>query len=225
MSNNKEKAEAERFTAPRPAFVTPKDEGLLTPKSQDHHAPAPSLVTRAVSEGNDKIAALLEKAQKDAKEQAKIIEAAKKPSTQKKRTKKEEEKSEGSTSGPQFEPHHVMSDIEFVKLTRAGDNFTIHDPEVKAIFWANGGERHLVGDLSYAQAFENLRREKLNSLLPGSKSETKYNRVLPLPPGTKVWTPGVPTMSDLAAKARAEAEAKARKENAHYIGFVKPPKR
>lgn len=216
------------FEGKRPTFSAPKDDEIITPKSQDHHDPAPSLVKRAESEGKDKIAELLAKVQQAAKDQAKIIETAKKPKTTKKKTVSAEGETttvEVVTGRAPVDPTHIISDAEFVKRTRAGDLFSIHDPEIKLLFWANGGEYHLVGGLSYAQAFENLRREKLNRIAFPTKSdgsEEKYRRVRPLPPGTRAYVSGMP---DIAAKAQAEQEAKFRGENDNFFGFVKPSKR
>lgn len=215
------------FEGKRPTFTAPKDDDLTSPKSQDHHEPAPSLVKRAEIEGNDKIATLLAKVQQDAKDQAKIIETVKKPRAA---SKKKDSSSEGETTeGPvttgraPVDPAHILSDAEFVKRTRAGDLFSIHDPEVKLLFWANGGEDHYKGGLSYAQAFENLRREKLNRIaFPNKGNEERYHRVRPLPPGTKAYVSGVP---DMVAKSQADQDAKWRAENSNFFGFVKPAKR
>src|ERR1700743_2367352 len=74
-----------RFNFPKPAFIPPKDNGLLSPKDQSHHAPSPDVATLAASTGNDKIAAILLRAREAAKEQAKIIESKKSSSSPKKK--------------------------------------------------------------------------------------------------------------------------------------------
>jgi hypothetical protein len=205
---------SDQFSAPKPSFVAPKDNGLLTPKDQSHHVPAPSLVERAQNVGNDKVAQLLAEARERAKEQAKIFE---KPSSKK---KKEEVNVIKTKEIIQIDLSYVTTPEECIKRTRAGNGFNINDPEVTKLFYANDGAQFVQDDMTFALSFENWRRWKNSQANPKFKDEPKipYKRSQPIPHGTKRIVLGLPSQN----KYIAELEAKNRAKNQGHYGFVVP---
>lgn len=153
----------ERFVAPRPAFTAPGNADYTIIQEKDN-TPAKSLVQQAKDSGNDKLAALIAKAQEDAKLAAKRAEERKagKPMTvqkRKERTVKAAPTVAAAVQG-EFGPEDVCDDRTFIIRTRSGD---FHTDEMKRLFWANGGLAYMKAGLSYASAFTNMRTDKLKS--------------------------------------------------------------
>lgn len=153
-------SEGERFKAPRPVFQAPKNANSLqamTPKAKDS-SPAPSLASRASTTENAAVKAALLAASKAAK-----TDIPEENGISRVRTIKVEPKAETpkADSRPKFGPEDVCDDASFIKRTIRGQ---LHDAEYIRLFWANGGERHMVSGLTYAQAFHNLRQEKIRNL-------------------------------------------------------------
>jgi len=164
MNETKQQAVAvkveDRFKAPRPAYTAPDNGGVTMPQPKDNR-PALSLREQAKQSGDDKLAALFAKAEENARKsldraQGKVVES--KPRVTKSRKQKEQTT---PIIPAQFKPEDVFDDVTFLKRTISGD---YHSPEMKALFWANGGEKFLKAGLSYASAFSNLRREKQNAI-------------------------------------------------------------
>lgn len=206
-------SEVTRFQSKAPTFQTTDNPNALeatTPQDRDT-APAPSIVERVEQTGNLELAALLEKLQQDAKAHARVIEAPKR--VPRKRTQAPTADSDTPVAAaptlapmPLFQESDVVDDATFIRKTRDGN---VHTPEMRALFWANGGAQHLVGGLSYAQAFDNLRREKMRNLQGGVKaSTTPYQRHSTLQPGAKVRTPGIPTQADRKRRHQAEQQTR-----------------
>jgi hypothetical protein len=149
--------EVDRFKSPRPVFVPPKNAEHILPKVKDN-SPAPSLASQATTTSNDVVKAALLAASQAGKTTI-PDSTGKAPRQQKARVEKAEQPK--VNTAPQFGPKDVCDERTFIVRTRSGD---YHTPEMKRLFWANGGERHMVGSLTYAQAFSNLRTEKLRSI-------------------------------------------------------------
>lgn len=205
-------SQEDRFHSPRPKFI-PSGNNLLIPKDQDHHTPSPSLISRAENEGKVDIAELIKHAQEEARSMAKVQEKI----TRIKKNRVEDQEAEVfPVSEREIDPSLILTDEEFIKRTRGR---SILDPDVKALFFANGGAKHLIGSIVYGVAFENLRREKLNRLR-GNSSREPYKRVYQAPTGTRSYVAGLP---DAYAKERKNQEAKMRNSNSCF-GFVAPNK-
>jgi hypothetical protein len=154
-------SQEERFTAPRPAFNAPKDESVTTPQARDN-TPSLSLAARAKLNGNEALAKKIAEAQEKANE-AMARARGEKPATTKQRvTKGKKQKTEASTIIPvEFHPEDVCDEATFIRRTNSGD---YHTPEMKRLFYANGGAEYLKSGLSYANAFSNLRQSKMKVL-------------------------------------------------------------
>ncbi len=213
-------SEATRFSSPRPTFRAPTNANAveaMTPKPKDN-TPAPSVVQRTIAGGNEALAKLLAESQAAAKASAKVIEANAKPRTPRK-SSGESPTSEAPAhkeASPKFKPEDVVDDATFIRRTR-GD---IQSPEVQALFWANGGERHMTGGLTYAQALDNLRREKMQRIRNPQVPQTAYTRHMTLPQG-KVITPGMPTEEDRVRQFQAQQNAKRIVTNERWAGIRK----
>jgi len=152
--------EGDRFKAPRPVFQAPKNVHSLeaiAPKVKEN-APAPSLKVQAETTGSDVVKRALLAASEAAKTEV-PDETSKTPRAKKAKVEKVE--TPKVNAAPEFGPEDVCDDATFIKKTRDGN---YHTPEMKRIFWANGGERHMVAGLTYAQAMSNLRTEKMRNL-------------------------------------------------------------
>ena len=150
--------EVDRFKSPRPVFQAPQNAVHIAPKVKDN-TPAPSLASQAHNAASDKVKAALLAASEAAKTVTPDTYSSK---PRQRKAKVETPVTKVSTSVPQFGPEDVCpDDATFIKKTRDGN---YHTPEMKRIFWANGGERHMVAGLTYAQAFSNLRTEKMRNL-------------------------------------------------------------
>lgn len=151
----------ERFTAPRPAYNAPVNAEHITPQARDN-TPALSLVERTKREGKDILADKIAKAQEAAK-QAMARVNGEKVTTPKPRVSKGK-KGKVPTPGMvpvAFKPEDVCDPETFIKRTRSGD---YHAPEMKALFYANGGAEYMKAGISYANAFSNLRTDMMKRI-------------------------------------------------------------
>lgn len=142
----------ERFESPRPAYKAPTNPELTTPKKKES--------------SGDKLAALIAKAEESA--QASIVRAEAKregrpdPTAKPRAPKKSAEPATITVQVGHFTEDDVCPDARtFIVRTRSID---IHTPEMKALFWANGGEAYMKSGLGYAAAFSNLRNDKIKSI-------------------------------------------------------------
>lgn len=147
---------AERFTMPRKAFIEPsrpllvpmlkRDNAPAIPVSQLAPLPALALPSFGTSVVREK----------------------------KERSKRQPKEVEAVYHGPMvlYGPEHVCTDHDFIVKTRA---HSIHDPGMKELFFANGGEAMVDDYDTLAQAFDALRRQKtvkLSGQLNGVTAET-----------------------------------------------------
>jgi hypothetical protein len=154
--------EGERFTAPRPTFNAPTNAEHITPKVRDN-APAVSLVEQAKQSGDEKLAAIFATAEAKAKAAFERAKAQKEGRALPKVTRARKAK-KAQTPGiipVQFSSEDVCGPEDFIKRTRGGD---YHTPEMKRLFYANGGEVYLKAGLSYANAFSNLRTDMMKRI-------------------------------------------------------------
>ncbi len=150
----------ERFEAPRPAYQAPVNAGYTTPTQRDN-TPAKSLVQKAKESGSEKLAALIAKAEENAKKAVARAEALRAGKTipSQKRVKKSE--AVPVVQVGHFNPEDVCDEKTFIIRTRSSD---IHSEEMKRLFWANGGKKFIDAGLGYASAYANLRNEKMKAL-------------------------------------------------------------
>ncbi len=223
----------DRFTSPRPTFQATSNENAIesiTPKEKDT-TPSQSVVERLEQSGELYLASLLAEAQQKAKEHATLAsERARERLPREKATKYYDPESETlptfdepevvspSVVEGKFQPSDVLDDATFIRRTR---DTNIHTPEMTALFWANGGAKHMVGGLQYAQAYDNLRREKMRKLQGERAPSTPYQRNQSLTPDTKVITPGVPTPADRQRKFVAQDRATRIVANEKWAGIRK----
>lgn len=146
-----------RFKNPRPAFQAPQTDHLAV-KVKDN-IPATSLLNLAKSNGESRLADILATASKAAKDQALVISICERRAAKKKQPTSVSVSATNDTS-PKFSPSDVVNDEEFIKRTRSG---SYHTPELKALFYANGGDKYLT-TLSYAAAYEAIRRDKMKNI-------------------------------------------------------------
>ncbi len=224
----------DRFTSPRPTFQATSNENAIesiTPKEKDT-TPSQSVVERLEQSGELYLASLLAEAQQKAKEHATLASerARERLPRREKATKYYDPESETLPTFDEtevvspavvegkFQPSDVLDNATFIRRTR---DTNIHTPEMTALFWANGGGKHMVGGLSYAQAFDNLRREKMRILQGAKASSTPYQRNVGMIPGIKVITPGMPTQKDRERKLRAQDRATRIVANEKWAGIKK----
>ena len=154
----------DRFQAPRPAYNAPENAEHLTPKVKDN-TPAPSIVESAKKSGDPKLVAMMEKwevSQAKAREAFEKAQARKEGRALPKVSRVRKPKAPVNTVIPvQFNSDDVCDPASFIKRTVTGD---YHSPEMKRLFFANGGERYLKAGLSYANAFSNLRQDMMKQL-------------------------------------------------------------
>lgn len=162
MSNGKNASPiGDRFESPRPAFQAPTNAELMTPIKKDT-TPAKPLDQKVQEDAEvaDRIAEInkrmeLQKQRDIAKRQGKVLPPAQRKS------KKSGPVTHIVVAGP-FAPEDVCkTNEEFIVRTRSSD---IHSPEMKALFWANGGETYMKAGLGYAAAFSNLRNDKQKAI-------------------------------------------------------------
>lgn len=224
----------DRFVSPKPTFQATSNANAIesiTPKDKDT-IPSLSVVERLRQSDNAYLASLLEEAQAKAKEHATL--ASERARERLPRTKEKaatyydpNEERLATFHEPEvplvvvegkFQPSDVLDDATFIRRTR---DTNIHTPEMRALFWANGGGHHMVGGLQYAQAFDNLRREKMRKLQGERAPSTPYQRNATLTPDTKVITPGVPTPADRQRKFSAQVRATKIVANEKWAGIRK----
>lgn len=216
---------SDRFVSPRPTFTAPTNESALeatTPRPRDH-TPAPSVVQRVEQLGNADLAALLAEAQQQAREHAQArlpITRQRTPRAERLPSFDEEETTApvAASRAPKFQPSDVLDDATFIRRTR---DTNIHTPEMQALFWANGGERHMVAGLTYAQGFDNLRREKTRRLQGVSATAVPYQRNSTLQQGTQSHTPGMPSQQDRVRQREAQARRIRLVSNETWAGVKK----
>jgi hypothetical protein len=119
-------------------------------------------VERAKQDGNEALAAKIAEAQKKANEAMARVRGEK-PATPKAKVVKSGKKP--TTTGPiipvTFSQDDVCDPETFIKRTRSGD---YHAPEMKRLFYANGGTEYMKSGLSYANAFSNLRTDMMKRI-------------------------------------------------------------
>lgn len=153
--------EGERFKAPRPTYNAPQNSELTTPKVRDN-TPAPSLVEKAKMSGDEKLAAIFATAETKAKEAFARSQAQKAGKPLPKVTRARKGKKPVIATAPvQFNPEDVCDPETFIKRTRSGD---YHTPEMRSLFYANGGLEYMKAGLSYANAFSNLRSDMMKRI-------------------------------------------------------------
>lgn len=205
--------ENERFNPSLPSYIAPEKTDHLIPVVRDHSV-SPSLIERMSNDGNDRIAELLLAAKIAAKEQAHVIEKIR---SNKVPSKKVEAKETPIKTNPlfPFKDTDIVDDATFIKKTRSAN---MHDPEMKALFFANGGSKLLATGLNYAQAFDNLRRQVIARMSkPVGISPGEYRRASYLPLNSKTYVAGVPTQDEIMSRARAKEDARERKKTAHWL--------
>lgn len=114
-----------------------------------------------------------------------------------------------------YSAEHVCSDEEFIIKTRA---HSIHDPGMKELFFANGGEE-IVDDYStLAGAFDVLRRNKMTKIAKAATGNVEYsqdNRIAAH--DVKVFVPGSTPEKAYREREQARAEAKRRADNEAWL--------
>lgn len=154
----------DRFAAPRPTFNAPQNADHITPKVRDN-TPAPSVRELAKQSADPKVVAMLEKQEaslQKAKEAFARSQAQKEGKPLPKATRVRKAKAPvPCVIRVQFNPEDVCDAATFIKRTVTGD---YHSPEMKRLFYANGGEKYLLAGLSYANAFSVLRQDKMKEL-------------------------------------------------------------
>lgn len=213
---------SDRFVAPRPTFVAPTNEHALevmTPVIRET-TPAPSVVAQLRLSGKIDLAAMIASAQAEARKQAKVAERDKKPHAPRKA--KDGKVEAPKVASPKFQPSDVVGDAEFIKRTRHLDP---HTSEAKALFYANGGEDHLKDGLTYAQGWDNLRREKVARLsIPTGVDMAQvapYHRLSSVPQGSIAIEPGAPTPEDRVRQVEAHERARRVVINERWAGISK----
>jgi hypothetical protein len=185
------------FPNPRPPIVSPSKPVQFKSSNKDH-TPAPSLVERARQQGNHKLAELLQQATQHAKHHARKAEdqpqrREKKPSGVIGVVKKHIPTSH-------YDESHICDDLTFIQRTRCLD---AHSAEMKALFYANGGQRYMDLGMVYGAALDMLRRDKAAKL---RASNSSINAPVDKLSG-KAYVPGLPTPAQLTARENAEKDA------------------
>lgn len=164
----------DRFVSPRPKFISPKDiHNVLKPPVKDHTPGIPL------------------KDQEDNKLVQQLLAEAKMLSN---KIIKEFPDTSSSPIKLQFCEAHVLDDKRFLEYTRG---MKISDKGGFSLLLANGGRKYLAQKMLPAQAFDALRKEKMNALRPApDKSFDKFpkcrGRVRPIA--------GAPTATERAAR-------------------------
>jgi hypothetical protein len=202
-------AELTRFVAPKPVFKPTTNAAAteaMTPRPRDNQ-PAPSVSERVAAEGNDLLATLLRASQEAAKTAAKALEQQKTPRTPGK--KKETALTQGQTAPnlaakeavARFSAADICSDQDFIIRTRRLD---ILSPEVRALFHANGGDKYLLPGVTFAVAFENLKREIMGRLRSNNKTPAPYSRHTNVSRDSLKPVHGMPEPPSYGARQEAE---------------------
>lgn len=104
----------------------------------------------------------------------------------------------------------TIDDETYIRKTRKGTN--LHDPEIKELFHKAGGANYMVSGLSYAQAFESMRRVILKRIADKGKAKQEivpYQRCLSSSIKSSI-TPGMPKREEFVARDNATRDAKER---------------
>ena len=207
-------SEITRFSSPRPHYKLPVNTHAIEAMAQVEKdtTPAPSVVARVSATGNIDLAAMIAATQAAARSHAKLVEHEAKPRAS--RVSKTSTVVEPTrVLAPLFQPEDVVGDAEFIKRTRT---IEIHTPEAKALFHANGGGRYLSAGLTYAQAYDMLRKDKMAR--PVSNT-APYRRAAPTPTNAKIVVPGMPDPQDRQRYLQAEEDAKRVVSNQRWAGI------
>lgn len=172
-----------RFSNKLPAYFPPQDKhGVLQPPQRDS-APAMSL---AEQKQNKKVEQLLAQAKALS---GQLVEDAKEI-----KEKRENPPVKVKNGKVRFCPAHILNDREFIKITRS---MNIHDKGAMQLLLANGGSEFLERGFLPAQAFDLLRKAKMSAMV--QKPNHTFDK-RPVCIRGKVYTPGVPTWQERAAK-------------------------
>lgn len=217
------------FQSPRPELPLSEDQLRLnhvTPPDVDH-TPAEPVIEKSIDHAkninNNRLAELLAKAELAAKEQAKIIERAHRISTN---DPVRSRKVTNTNVAPKVsEPQVLITDADkcddetFIKRAMGQD---IHQPEMKRLFYANGGQTYIDTGLLYAQAFDMLRRAKKtainikNNIFKVNKDEP-FSRNHNPGQNCRTYVAGLPTDEERYRRAFAQEDAKRRKETEMWL--------
>jgi len=118
--------------------------------------------------------------------------------------------------GVRFTEAHILSDIEFVKATRAP--FNVHSKGGKALFFANGGVAYLGCD-TIQTAFESMRRNilaKIAGLTPGEE----YKRIRDM--GDNHVFNGSTYVASQLIRDKAREQARIQEENVCWMRMPNP---
>lgn len=215
--------EDEGFKTTRPSLPESPDAVRLqhvTPPVIDHTPAKPvfeQAIAKAQGQGNSRLAELLAKAEEQAKAEAKAIEKVRRTTTNGPvRAPKVKDLALATTTEPTilFTGADKCDDETFIKRAMGND---IHQVDMKRLFFANGGQAYLDTGLLYAQAFDNLRRAKQNTI---RAKQFAQRGVTPKPvpqQDFKTFVPGLPTTEDRYRRAFAIEDAKRRVENENWL--------
>lgn len=175
----------DRFSHKLPDYVSPTQDnfGVLIPPKRDNRPALPL----AEQKRNQKVHELLIQAKAAS---AQLVEDVKE--IQEKR--KTLQTAKAKPSKIRYCPAHVLSDMEFVRITRT---MNIHDKGAMQLLLANGGNQFLEQGLLPAQAFDLLRKLKMNKMV--KKPNHTFDR-RPASVRGKVFVPGLPTVDERMAK-------------------------
>ena len=171
----------DRFTQPLPPFKAPNEKenlGTLIPLRQRYEPPSIPIKDRR---DNENVQRLLEQAKALS---AKVIREF--PATASKQSTPPIKLT--------YTAAHVMNDEQFIRTTRM---MSITDKGAMSLLLANGGSKFLEQGLLPAQAWDALRKEKMNAVskkVPGKDSDKRQ-----VVEGTG-YTPGTPTVEDRMRK-------------------------
>jgi len=181
-----------RFVSPQPLFIKPTGtDDILKPPPKDNR-PAQSIKDQAV---NKKIYELLQQAKQLSSTVAK--DQADKPKT--KEASKTKERKTLTENLPEkkitfCEAHIIESDSEFIKITRT---MSIFDKGAHNLLLANGGKKYLDQGLTFAAAWDLLRKERQSNLLKPAGSQFDKRPALN---NYKSYVQGMPSQEDLWRK-------------------------
>ena len=103
-----------------------------------------------------------------------------------------------------------MSDVDFMHITQG---MTIECRSFKPLTLANGGEKYVRDyGMTLAQAYDNVRREIKNRLLPQAGHIVSHR----VPEGWRSFTPGMPTTFD---RIKLHEKRQAAEKIAKYYGI------
>ncbi len=109
----------------------------------------------------------------------------------------------------------VCSDENFIMRTRA---HTIHDPGMKALFFANGGVAMYQDYDTLAQAFDALRRTKMMLIAGLTPAKSPYERVPRLAnQDITIYVPGKSVEETIREREGERTEARRRQANQEWL--------